>query len=228
MGTGFPLSRVCPHHLPVGGGQQPAWLLRVYLGLFGALPRGTCGLMGTMLLRGVFGQSDSVALKKNCVLCQERWKSCGLIWSGNFCAWRRSGGSEQASPLGGQSLNAARKGRPVCELLCRFSGVWLPAFLAAVFPFSSAAPLSSPFHPLVPPAEVRRSCREPHPGPVCGAECRERQGCAGSPTAPGPLCRRWSFLHRSFAESCCLLVHFLLELLFLNRESVLDSVMCFF
>lgn len=101
---GFLLSsRARPRRLPVGGGRQrPA--RSVYLGLFGALPRGISRLMGTALLWDVLGPSYNLALKRSCVLCQEHCNSCSLIWSGNFFAWRKSGGSSRLLIWAGRLL----------------------------------------------------------------------------------------------------------------------------
>lgn len=76
-------------------------------GLFRVLPRGTRGLRGTMLLWDVLGPSYNLALKRNCGVCQEHCKSCSLIWSGNFSAWRKRGTSKQTSHRGGQICNCA-------------------------------------------------------------------------------------------------------------------------
>lgn len=190
VGTRLPLSsRARPRLLPMGGGQQPGGLSRVYLGLFGALPRGISGPMGTALLWAVLGPSCNLALKRNCVLCQEHCRSCSLIWSGNFFAWRKSRGSEQASHLGGRAFNAASSGFPL--VLCS------PAQLAPL-PSGAASPRCG----------HRLPCIKTHHG-LCAA----LGGCgvvSPSPhTAPGICLRsRWSSLHLPFVESCYLFIHY--------------------
>lgn len=89
-----------------GRASPAAPCLRVYLGLFGASPRG---------IRGRWAPREDRARIRSCVRCQERCRGCSLIWSGNFFPWRRSRGSVQASRQGECIFNYAKTGRPVRE-----------------------------------------------------------------------------------------------------------------